>query len=244
MINVLDTRLETWLAVDKPIKDVSLKKNKNLMEHLSSSVSRLSGGQKLEGEPAWICGQLYCAQAEILRQIWLPINLHHEDSFLYTMVVTEGLRLPKNPYRVILASSASHVFEAYTDISRLLRHEKWLIIGSAINELIYNYLLSDENKDKDPGLLIKGKNEENSQWLNQLIQEAIAEKGWWIIPRFILIRRFLSLLDKSLYKSIGLFPLALIAFSVDLWLSLQANIDLHQGKGIDYWDKNETPINN
>ena len=44
----------------------------------------------------------------------------------------DRLRSAGIPQKVILAGSASHVFEAYTNISRLLRHEKWLILGSAI----------------------------------------------------------------------------------------------------------------
>jgi glycosyltransferase involved in cell wall biosynthesis len=237
MLDLLETKSEAWVAVDRPIKDVTLKENKNLMERLSASVSGLSGGKPVEGGAAWICGQLYCARAGVLRKIWLPTKLPTQDAFLYTMIVTDGLNSPKEPNRVILAKSASHVFEAYTSISRLLRHEKWLIRGSTINELIYSDLLADSNQQQDAGSLIKQRNEQDPLWLNKLIQAAVKEKGWWLIPRSILIRRFKSLLHKPPQQAIALLPLATISFIADLILSFQANLELHQGAGIGYWGK-------
>lgn len=237
MLHILETMPEAWVAVDKPIKDVTIKENKNLMERLSASVSGLSGGKAVEGGAGWICGQLYCAKAEVLRRIWLPTKLPTQDAFLYTMIVTDGLKSPKEPNRVILAKSASHVFEAYTSISRLLRHEKWLIRGSTLNELIYSDLLANANQQQDAGLLIKQRNEQDPLWLNKLIQAAVKEKGWWLIPHFVLIRRFQSLLHKAPQQAIALLPLATISFIADLVLSFQANLELHQGAGIGYWGK-------
>lgn len=237
MLHLLETMPEAWVAVDKPIKDVTLKENKTLIERLSASVSGLSGSKAVEGGAAWICGQLYCARSEVLRRIWLPTKLPTQDAFLYTMIVTDCLKAPKDPNRVILAKSASHVFEAYTSINRLLRHEKWLIIGSTINELIYSDLLADGNKQQDAGSLIKQRNEQDPLWLNKLIQAAVKEKGWWLISLFILIRRFQSLLHKPLQKAILLFPLATMAFMADLVLSFQANLEIHQGVGFGYWGK-------
>jgi len=237
MLHILETMPEAWVAVDQPIKDVTIKENKNFMEQLSASVSGLSGSKAVEGGAAWICGQLYCARAEVLRRIWLPTKLSAEDSFVYTMIVTDGFKSPEEPNRVILAPSASHVFEAYTSINRLLRHEKWLIHANTINELIYSDLLADDNRHQDTGSWIKQRNEQDPLWLNKLIQKAIKEKGWWLIPKFTLIRRFKSLWQKPPHKAILLLPLATIAFMVDLLLSFQANLELHQGAGMGYWGK-------
>jgi len=236
MINTLENQPETWVAVDKPIKDITLKANKNLLEKLSVLVSDLSGNPAKEGKPAWICGQLYCARAEVLRRIYLPNTLPVEDGFLYQMIVTNCLKKEKNPERVILAHSASHSFEAYTNLNRLLRHQKWLIIGDILTDLVCNEL-SAKNPGQDIGDLIRQNNTENPQWLNQLIENIIAEQGWWLIPHFILTRRFQSLMNKSLPKAILLFPVAFLAFTVDLILAVQANLELHQGKALGYWGK-------
>lgn len=235
MVQVLETRPEAWVSVDKRIKDVSLKENKSLMEKVSTLVSGLSGSKAVEGSAAWISGQLSCTRAKVLRRIWMPTTLPTDDAFLYTMLTTDFLKAPKEPNRVILASSASHVFEAYTDMSRLLRHEKWLIFGVAVNELLYADLIENSKTQQDITLLIKQRNEQDPAWLNKLVQNAIQEKGGWLIPKFILIRRFQSLLYKPIYKAIFLFPLAFVAFIIDVILAFQVNSELNSKGGVGYW---------
>jgi glycosyltransferase involved in cell wall biosynthesis len=237
MIRVLETRSEALVSVDRRIKDIVLKKNKSLIEKLSVTVSGLSGGNNaVEGSAAWISGQLYCSRADILRQICLPTTLPTDDAFIYTMIVTNCLQEQQEPNKVILAGSASHIFEAYTSIGRLLRHEKWLIFGQTINELLYADLLVNRGERENICLLIKQRNEQDPIWLNKLVQTAIDKKeGSWLIPRFILTRRFESLFNKSLIKAILLFPFAFTVFILDLWLSIQVNFELQENKGINYW---------
>lgn len=238
MINTLEKYPDAWVSVDRPIKDITLKSHLNLVEKISLLASKLSGGNKnTPGEPAWICGQLYCARGEILRQIWLPIDVINDDSFIYTNVVTNYLHSPENPHRVILADAASHKFEAYTNPFRLFNHEKWLIMGSTINELIYQDLLLQKRCQPDIYSLVNERNKTDSTWLSNLLQKQIQQQGWWLIPRFFLTRRFSSLLNQPLPKVILLFPLAIVAFLVDLWLSFQANLQLHRGNALGHWQK-------
>lgn len=243
--NTLSSMLKTFeqsparVVVDKPIKDVVLKPEKTLREHLSAAVSGLSGGrQATVGGPAWICGQLYCAEAKALRQIWLPTTLPAQDSFLYTMIVTDSLQTGQHPERVILAGSASHAFEAYTSMKRLLKHERWLISANAVNELLFSNLKATGMVGSQAGTYIMQNNLENPQWLSHLIQTAAARRRW-LIPRFILTRRFSSLTHKSWYKAAVLFPLTLAAFLIDLYLAIQVNQELHQGAGLGYWGKHD-----
>ncbi|BAU62810.1 hypothetical protein STA3757_01610 [Stanieria sp. NIES-3757] len=235
MIEVLKTMPQAWVAVDKPIKDIYFKDNKNIIEQLSIQISKLSGKTKIPGQPAWICGQLYCAKAKILRKLWLPNNLPTQDAFLYTMIVTDNLKTSEVPERVILAPSASHLFEAYINPRRLLRHEKWLILGSAINQLIYQELLA--NRAKEAGLFIKEKNQQEPLWVQGLIKKSLLQNQWWLIPNYIIIRRIKSLLDKSVFQALLFLPISLLSFMLDLVLSLQANCELKQRGKIGYWNK-------
>ncbi|HEY9630750.1 MAG TPA: glycosyltransferase [Coleofasciculaceae cyanobacterium] len=235
MIDVLDRRTDVVVAVDKPIKDVALKLNRTLIEQMSVLVSKVSGNSPEEEKSAWICGQLYCARAAALREIWLPTYLPAQDSFLYTMITTNRLQTESLPHRVILAKSASHKFEAYTQIKQLFRHQKWLILSDTINQLLFQDLAS--LKVQDVGLLIRQFNEEEPDWLGQKIQTAIVEKGWWLIPQSTLTQRFTSLQHQRLPKLLVLLPLTIAAFLVDLVLAIQANLELHQGKGLGYWGK-------
>lgn len=237
MLHTLEKYPEAWISVDKPIKDVLFKETKTILDRMSIFVSGLSGGNpRIEG-PAWICGQLYCARASRLREIFLPSNLQADDSFLYTMTVTDGLRTEANPNRVILADSATHKFEAYTQLNRLLRHEKWLIVSSAINEIVFDFLKDRRQDELHIGSQIKQLNEADPNWLRQCTQKAVKKKGFWVIPRFILIRRFVSLRHKPLLKSLLLLPISCIAFGTDLILAIQANRDLHRSSQVGYWGK-------
>jgi glycosyltransferase involved in cell wall biosynthesis len=237
MLQTLDKHPEAWVAVDRPIKDVFFKEEKTALDRLSIFVSGLSGGNpKIEG-PAWICGQLYCARASQLRKLVLPNHLPAQDSFLYTTIVTDGLQSEVNPHRVILAGSATHRFEAYTQLSRLLRHEKWLIVSNAINEIVFEFLRGICKEQVHIGTQIEKLNEENPNWLRQCTQEAIGKRGFWLIPRFILIRRFIALKHKSLPKALLLFPISCAAFGVDVFLAFQANQHLRKNYQVGYWGK-------
>jgi len=235
LVQTLEAHAEAWVSVDRRIKDIALKEKKTLAEKISTLVSEMSGSKQVEEEAAWISGQLYCARSKILRKIQMPTTLPTDDAFLYTMIVTDSLKDSIQPKRVILAKSASHVFEAYTQVSRLFRHEKWLIFGQTVNELLYADLLAHSKQEEDVSLLIRQRNEQDPFWLNKLVQTAIKTKGWWLIPKFILTRRFQSLAYKPFLKSILLFPLVMVAFIVDLFLSFQVNLEMQNRGGFNNW---------
>lgn len=235
MLDTLEVNPDAWVSVDAPIKDVALKENKSLVERLSASAS--ASVSAASGSVAVICGQLYCGRAIVLRGIWMPPGLQVEDGFIRAMVVTDRFTSPEVFERVVLAKSASHAFEAYTDLNRLLRHERWLVVGSTINSFIFNYLWANCNRELDAGSLIKQRNDQDPFWLHQFIQAAISGKGWWLIPQPFLFRRFQRLRQYPPLKLILRFPVAVIAFLVDLLVFFQANQELHRGGGMGYWGK-------
>lgn len=234
MIEALETNASAWVSVDKPVKDVALKENKNLVERLSVSVSASSQEGALV-----ICGQLYCGRAAVLRGIWMPAGLPVEDGFLRAMILTDRFTSPEVFERIVLAKAASHVFEAYTDLNRLLRHERWLVVSSTINAFIYNYLWTNCNPQQDAGKLIEHNNDTDPGWVRELIQKAISEKGWWVIPRPFLFRRFERLRHHPPLKAIVRFPVAIAAFLADMVVFFQANQMLHKGEGLGYWGKSQ-----
>lgn len=234
MVEVLETNPSAWVSVDKPVKDVALKENKNLFERLSVLVS-----PSFQGGAFGICGQLYCGRADVLRKIWMPVGLPVEDGFLAATIVTDRFRSPEVFERIVLAKSASHVFEAYTGLKSLLRHERRLVVGSTINAFIYNYLWTNCNPQQDAGSLIKHNNDTDGDWVRQLIEKALSEKGWWVIPRPFLFRRFQRLRHHPPLKAIVRFPVAIIAFLADMVVFFQANQMLHKGEGLGYWGKSQ-----
>lgn len=222
LINTLEKNGNAWVSVDKLVKDVELKQKKNLMENLSIAVSKVSGAKS-----AWI-SQLYCGRVARLRNIWLPLGVIVEDGFLWYMIVTDSLTSPEVFDRVVRAESASHIFEAYINTNTLLRHEIRQVMGNSINAFLYDDLQTNCHQPQELGLLVKNRNEQDPLWVNKLIQVAMARNGWWVIDRFMILRRLLGLRYAPLNKAILLSPVAGIAFLVDLLVCLQANIELHR----------------
>lgn len=234
MVRILEDRPEAWVSVDKKIKDVALKADKTLADRLSVRISKISGERPVAGEPAWISGQLSCSRANILRKFWLPLTLPTDDSFFYTMVVTNFLTEPPKPERVLLAPAAAHAFEAYTGIRRLLKHEKWLIFGATVNEILYAHLRSTA-QEQHVCSFIRAQNQTNPVWLNELVQTKTLNRCGWFIPRFILIRRFQSLRSKPLLKAILMLPLSVAAFLVDAFVAFQVNAAMIRSGGLPTW---------
>ncbi len=221
LVQTLEQNSTAWVSVDRHIKDITFKQKKNPIEKLSLMASQVSGAKSV-----WICGQLYCGRASILRQIWMPIGILVEDGYLLKMIVTHDLTAPEFSERVVRASSASHVFEAYTNMTQWLRHEQRQVVGNTINTYLYTEL---EREDQTPfSQLVKLQNVENPLWLNTLVQETVKRKGWWAIPGWLLVRRFGGIRHRPIHKTLILLPFSIAACLVDIALCIQANRELHQ----------------
>lgn len=223
MIEALAQNAQAWVSVDKLVKDVALKPHKNLMEKLSVAVSGVSGAKSV-----WICGQLYCGRAEVLRKIWMPKGVLVEDGFLWTMIVTDRFTSPEVLDRVVRADAAAHVFEAYTQISSLLSHEVRQVVGNTINDTVYADLRSNHNLDRDAGTTIAKRNQEDPLWLDKLMAASIRQRGWWAVPSDLVLRRFIGITKKPLPKLVIFLPIAILAFVVDFLVCIRANHQLQQ----------------
>ena len=237
MLDTFAAYPQAQVVVDRPVKDVTIKANKTLSERLSAMLSRLSGGNSTTaGQPAWLCGQLYCARAKTLRQVHLPISRLAEDGLLYHLVVTDNLRSAANPRRVMMAEEAAHSFEAYVQLERLLKHERWLIASNTAHDILLDYLRHHGWQGASVSQYIDRCNRENPHWLSRLVMDE-ARSHRWLIRQDILTRRFAGLSRQPFYKAVLLLPIAIAAFLVDLWLSFLANRDLHKGVALKYWGK-------
>jgi glycosyltransferase involved in cell wall biosynthesis len=235
MVKTLEVTPTAWVSVDQPVKDVALKAKKNLMEKLSLKVSGLSGNKGA----TWICGQLYCGRATVLRKIWMPLGIQMEDSFLWTMIVSDRFTSSEVLERVVQAPSASHIFEAYTDLARLFRHERWLVISNIINSFVYRYIQTRCHPQLDAGLLVKQMNDQDPLWVSKIVQENIVNSGQWVIPQHFLLRRFRNLHFYSPAQLLLKLPIAIAAFFADFYVFLQANQELLTQSKMSYWGKSE-----
>lgn len=167
----------------------------------------------------------------------MPPGLHIEDGFLTGMIITENYTV-KNPTfekRIVRVKEASHVFEAYINPKKLLDHEVRVVVGIIINIFLGNYLQGKCGPDLTAGELITELNEKNHFWLDNFIKETVASKSWWLIPNFLLFRRYRSLQYHSPLEALLRIPIATLAFIVDLSVFIRANRELHQEVISSYW---------
>lgn len=234
MVEVLVQNPEYWISLDKPIKDIELKPNKNFLEKLSVAVSKSSNEGQL-----YICGQLYCGRASALRNIWMPAGLPVEDGFLTQMIISENFTI-KNPTfkkRIVRVKDASHTFAAYTNPLELINHEVRVVVGIVINILLTDYFKEryNQNQKLTAGELIAQMNQESHLWLNDFIKKSTAKKSWWVIPISLVFRRYRSLAAHSLPKAILRIPIATLAFIVDMSVFIRANQKLQSDKVTNVW---------
>ena len=232
MLAVLSHNPKYWIALDCPVKDIELKQNKSAIDKLSLAVSNSSNEGQL-----YICGQLYCARAEPLRNIWMPAGLPVEDGFLTQMIISENFTIdnPSFDKRIVRVNEAFHVFEAYTNPLELIEHEVRVVVGIVINIFLAYYLRDRCSDTLTAGMLIKQMNQEDHFWLDSFVHKSFAKDKKWIIPLSLVFRRYTSLKNHSLWKALLRIPIATLAFIVDLSIFVRANSTLHRQVITNYW---------
>ena len=221
------------VAVDLPLKDAVKKKRKNWIEKFSLAVSRstLSGSVP-------IAGSFYCAYADSLREVYMPQGLINEDGFLRAMLVTNCFRGSVDDRKIIRADNASHYYETLTTLKAIFRHELRLKIGTAQNcYLCWDLLhLSTDPCGPGAGVAIRNRIASNANWYRLIIDNAVRNHGWWVLPRGMLFGRFSKLKSNmglgEFFKGL---LVALAAFPFDLVVSLAANRKLKQSAMVGYW---------
>ncbi len=220
------------VAVDQPLKDAVRKPRKTLLERFTVAASHAAGG----GAPA-IAGSFYCARAAALREIWMPKGLSGEDGFLRAMIATNCFRSAADDRRIIRAHNASHYFETLTSLDAIFRHEVRLVIGTTLNcYLTWDLLLfATEPEGPGAGVLIRNRMARDPRWYPTLIDNAIRNHGWWVLPRGMLFRRFSGARRNQGVGRLKWLLIAVAGFLFDLPVFLAANRKLKKGKAIGYW---------
>jgi glycosyltransferase involved in cell wall biosynthesis len=237
MAATFDAEPEAWAVTDVQVKDVALLERKTLRQRISLIVSRQRPRRKY---PHGICGQCYAVRADFIRRIHMPAKLPAvEDGFIYSSIITNLFAGPKDITRVVVAPGASHVYEAYTDVGRLLRHERWMITASALLVFVYSELWAAAKAGEDSGTFVARRNAEDPDWLRKLFDRELAKLGWLKVPDDCVWRRFRRLREFPLRQRIVRLPVAAVMQAVD-WVALfQANRELRRGAGLGYWGKQQ-----
>ena len=223
-------------STDLPQKHILFKSRKTLGDRLSLAI-----GQITQKAPAQLTGQLYCARGPMLRRIHMPLGLMVEDGFLKHMICTNLFTQKPDNKRIIRAPDASHVFEAYFRTIDIFHNQRRQQIGHCIYTYLRDYIKRFP-RGKDAGELIAENNARDPEWFRHVIRERVQQGGWWVIYPGALGVRFKRLRNLSAGQAVLRFPVAVVAFLMDVVVLVAANRRLRSGQLAGVWKDTKTSV--
>ena len=232
-IKALENNPKAVAAVDLPLKDAVKKSKKSFIEWISTTSSSVSSSNG----PVAIAGSYYCARYATLKDIWLPNGLPVEDGFLRAMIITNCFRSKIDESKIIRVPNASHYFSTLTSITEIFKHEVRLVVGTAMNCYLTWDLLFFSTDPAGPGagVVIKNKIEKDPMWYASVINNAVRNRGFWVLPKGMLFRRFSKVKGNHGLKLIKKSFVSIIGFILDLPVFIAANRRLKKGRGVGFW---------
>jgi len=224
LVTMLNQTEHAHAVVGMPRKRVNKAVGRSLAARISMGYSRVSG----QGPPN-LNGGLYCARASILRQIWLPPEILVEDGFIKAMLVTAFFRQAEDRARLVRAPDAFYEFTPYLQVSSLFRHQRRLIVGAVVNNLLYSRLWALPSDEKAGDYALR-QSLTRPRWFNEMLAAHLGKRRWWVLPRGYFKRRLFKQARKLRYfgpiRAIAHLPIVLAAMLVEIPILLSANSEL------------------
>lgn len=236
MIQKLCGSPDALICTDLPVKHVVFKENYSLLDRISMKSAQIN--QSASGQ---LCGQLYCARAEWLRRLWIPDGIIVEDGFIKKMAVSNFLTEEEDAARrMVVADTASHVFEAYTRLPDVLATHRRQIAGYIIHRWIWETLQRRLHEAADAAALIEKLNREEPGWSRRLIAEQINARDYIRIHRILLQTRLLRFRAFSTSKKAAYAPVLAAQILLDTLQFLAALHMLCRGRLQKVWRDTRT----
>jgi len=233
MYRALLNNSEAQIAGDQPIKDVSLKPTQTCRDRISLATSEMNHAARGQ-----MTGQLYCIRAEIARRLYLPKELGIDDGFIKAIVCTDFFCAKLNPWRIIIAEYASHVYEAYTSVGELLKNQKRQMIGQTIVHVLVEYLKTLPLRQRiNLAETLRHKEEVSPDWVARLVGEHLHRvRHFWQLFPDALSFRFKRWWRMRGLKRLTHLPATLVGFAMTMIACAQAYRHFKRGK-MHFWPK-------
>lgn len=175
MIDALETKPDAFIASDRPVKHIALKKNPSLLDRISLSTAKMN-----QNAPGQIFGQLYIARGSFMRRFTIPKEIIQDDGFTKKMAVTNLLTEPEDATRRVGAAlDAHHIFEAYTKLSDIYATQRRQISGYMIHRWHFEHLAEQMRDGEDGGDVIRRLQAEDPDWSTKLVDEKVRSGDTW-----------------------------------------------------------------
>jgi glycosyltransferase involved in cell wall biosynthesis len=191
----------------------------------------VSGASSREEARTAICGQLYVARSADVRRIWMPVGLPVEDGYLRAMLLTRNFTEDENTALISADPEIAHVYESERDLSGLLRHQIRIVIGGAINLVLFDYLRSVPLESRTTAV---AEIADNERWLGDLLAKSLPRSYGWVPVHFLIKRTQSAILQGGWYKP-GRFAKLLLGQAFDLIVWIAAQWKMARGSGAGFW---------
>lgn len=211
----------------RPVKDLAFKEKNTMVEKI---ILRSASG--LDDWKKAICGQLYVLRSTSARRIWLPAGLPVEDGFVRAMILTNNFTEQENFSVIDGSDDIFHIYESETSLCQIIRHQTRIVIGSAINILIFQNILRQAPQRREEYLRdISYENE----WLNETLKSQLPQSPFGFVPFHFAFKRISHFFNKKTKFSPIAILILLCGLSFDLIVYVIAQIKMSRGHGANYW---------
>jgi len=230
LVGPFTNKPELHVNNSRPLKNLELGNRKlSLVERLI-----LSGGGNLNDWRKSICGQLYAIRANVARGLWMPIGLPVEDGFLRAMVLTDCLTRAEDFERIDGDGDVWHEYESENTLSGLVRHQKRIIVGSAINTMLFSLIRRDATKLEDVKALLKSAAEDEF-WLANTEKRELPTFPYGYVPFSFLTKRLSGPSRSKLWQRPAAVLSLATGFAFDALVYLLATMRMASRGGADHW---------
>lgn len=214
----------------QPVKDIAYDPSlrRGFMDKLIAS----AGGTLNDWKNA-ICGQLYLLKADVARSFYMPIGLPGEDGFVRAMVLTRNFSEEGRPEDLIDGQEGLfHVYESERSIGALIKHQTRLVIGSAINAMIYARLRNQPEATRMQDLK---QSATDPDWLPRLLKDKLPRFPYGYVPTHFLFKRVQYWLESPNKFRPKRILVTALGFVFDAVVYVRAQLKMWRGAGAGYW---------
>jgi hypothetical protein len=229
IVAALASRPDLRIFAGRPVKDIVHHKIE------TGPIGRLiaAGAEQLTDFRTSLAGGLYGIRASAARGVHLPIGLPVEDGFIRAMVVTDFLTLPDQLDRIDGDPGVFFIYESIRTLPALVRHQTRLVVGSAINAMLFARIRKlAPTAEAAQALLREAASDE--QWLPRALQEELPKAPYGYVPF-----RFMTKRVKRFDRRILARPSKLLAFlggiGLDIVSWVNASRVMRSGRAAGHW---------
>lgn len=231
MIGLALEHPDAHIIASRAIKDMTIDpaRVKGPIQKLISAGTRHASDRRIG-----ISGSLYLARTKALEKIYLPVGLPVEDGFLGAMIFTDLLTRDQNQDRIIGRATCWHQYEAVTGIVELSHHQIRLVIGSAINTMLFRYI-SEKAKDVAASSQLLKQISEDERYIKSLISTQLPIWPYGYIPFRLIYKRIIHYKFSEIFERPYNILMAPIILSYDFLIYIIATYMIIRGKGPGFW---------